>query len=111
MNIYFYDSLSFALWALAGGSTTGVLYALDILGRLLGLSERHLLLAALGVLTTEQGNDRSVELVSSVQELEFHEEEVSHNVTTNLLDEVSSSHCGATSGHDIVDKEQSGPLR
>jgi hypothetical protein len=92
----FYDSLSLALWALAGGSTTGVLHALDIVGRLLGLSKRHFLLAALGVLATEQSNDRGIELVSSVQELELHEEEVSHDVTTNLLDKVSSSHCGAT---------------
>jgi hypothetical protein len=88
--------LSLASWARAGGSTAGFLHALDILGRLLGLSKRHLLLAALGVLAAEQGNDRGVELVSSVQELELHEEEVSHNVTTDLLDEVSSSHCGAT---------------
>jgi hypothetical protein len=89
-------ALALSLWALAGGSTTGVLHALDLVSRLLGLSKGHLLLAALSVLATEQGNDRSVELVSSVQELEFHEEKVSHDVTTNLLDEVSSSHCGAT---------------
>ena len=91
----FCDSL-FLLRLLAGGSTAGVLYALDILGRLLGLSERHFLLAALGVLAAEQSNDRCVELVSSVQELELHEEEVAHDLTTNLLDKVSTSNCGAT---------------
>lgn len=84
------------LRASAGGSATGVLYALDILGRLLGLSKGHLLLAALSVLAAEQGNDRGVELVSSVQELELHEEEVAHDFTTDLLDEVSTSNCGAT---------------
>jgi hypothetical protein len=95
MNVHF-TTLSLSLWLLAGGSTTGVLYALDIVGRLLGLSQRHLLLAALGVLTAEQSNDRGIELVSSVQELELHEEEVAHDLTTNLLDEVSTCNCGAT---------------
>lgn len=92
MNVYFVV-LSLPLGLLAGGSTSGVLYALDILGRLLGLSKRHLLLAALGILAAEQGNDRGVELVSAVQELELHEEEVAHDFTTDLLDEVSTSNC------------------
>jgi hypothetical protein len=95
MNVYFM-TLSLPLRAGAGGSTTGVLHALDILGRLLGLSKRHILLAALGVLAAEQSNDRGIELVSSVQELELHEEEVAHDLTTNLLDEVSTCNCGAT---------------
>jgi hypothetical protein len=95
MNVYFM-TLHLPLWASAGGSTTGVLYALDIFSRLLGLSKRHLLLAALGVLAAEQSNDRGIELISSVQELELHEEEVAHDLATDLLDEVSTSNCGAT---------------
>jgi len=84
------------LGLLASGSTTGVLYALDILSRLLGLAKRQLLLAALGILAAEQSDDGCVKLVSSVQELELHQEEVADDVTTNLLDEVSTSDCRAT---------------
>ena len=95
MNVYF-ATPSLPLGLLAGSSTTGVLYALDILGRLLGLSKGHLLLAALGVLTAEQSNDRGIELVSSVQELELHKEQVAHDLTTDLLNKVSTSDSGAT---------------
>ena len=68
------------------------MHRFDFIGRLLGLSQRQFLLPALGVLASEESDDGCVELVSSVEEGELHQEEVAHDFTANLLDEVSGAH-------------------
>jgi hypothetical protein len=48
------------------------------------------------VLLREEGVDGCVEEVATLEEIEFEDEEIARNNTTELLDEITSCLCGST---------------
>jgi hypothetical protein len=78
-------------------NATGIGNRLDLIGALLGLTQRQLVLGSLEALflTGEKGVHGSVELVAAVKEVELHHEKESDKVAAELADERAG--CGSRS--------------